>query len=195
MTMILASASPRRQELLRQVGCDFKVIASDVDEDNKWSSSPAELAVSLAVAKALDVAKKAAADDVVLGADTIVVMDGQVYGKPADDADACRMLGELAGRRHQVITGIAVATAGRVWTDFAVTAVTFRDLTRSEIERYVASGEPRDKAGSYAIQGIGALFVEGIEGCYANVVGLPLVTLDKLLGQALGVSLLEYPSG
>jgi septum formation protein len=190
MAIILASASPRRQELLRQVGCDFRVITSDVDEDLDRISSPAELAVSLAVAKALDVAKKTAADDVVIGADTIVVMDGQVYGKPVDEDDALRMLSELAGSQHQVITGIAVAADGKVWTDFAVTAVNFRDLTRLEIERYVASGEPQDKAGGYAIQGIGALLVESIEGCYANVVGLPLVTLDKLLRQARGVSLL-----
>jgi septum formation protein len=190
MTIILASASPRRQELLRQVGCDFKVITSDIVEDNDLDLSPAELAVTLAVAKALDVAKKSAADAVVIGADTIVVMDGQVYGKPADGADACRMLSQLAGRQHQVITGIAVAAAGKVWTDFAVTTVKFRRLTRDGIKSYVASGEPRDKAGGYAIQGIGALLVESINGCYANVVGLPLVTLDKLLRQALGVSLL-----
>jgi len=188
--IILASASPRRQELLQQIGCTFKVVTSSVAEDHDPNLSPAELALSLAAAKALDVAKKTATDDVVIGADTIVVMDGQVYGKPADAADARRMLSELAGRRHQVITGIAVVAAGKVWTDFAVTAVKFRELTRDEIERYVASGESRDKAGGYAIQGIGALLVEGITGCYANVVGLPLVTLDKLLRQALGVSLL-----
>ncbi|MDR3562855.1 MAG: Maf family protein [Negativicutes bacterium] len=190
MAIILASASPRRQELLQQIGCKFTVKTSEIIEDNSLALPPAELAISHAAAKAQDVAKTVATDDIVIGADTIVVMDGQVYGKPADTADARRMLSMLAGRSHQVITGLAVVSGHRLWKDCCSTVVNFRELSSPEIERYLASGEPMDKAGAYAIQGVGALLVEGIDGCYANVVGLPLVTLDKLLRRELGVSLL-----
>ena len=189
MALILASASPRREELLRQVGCKFTVIASDVEEDNDRGLPPVELAVAHALAKARDVEVRAASGEVVVGADTIVVLDDRVYGKPRDTGDARRMLAELAGREHRVITGVAVARGGESWTDFAVTVVRFRDFGADEIERYLASGEPLGKAGAYAIQGAGALLVEGINGCYANVVGLPLVTLDKLLRRAVGVGL------
>lgn len=189
MAIILASASPRREELLRQVGCAFTVITSEVEEDNDRGLPPVELAVAHALAKARDVAAKAP-EDVVVGADTIVVLDGRVYGKPRDIADARRMLAELAGREHQVITGVAVVKGDEAWTDFAVTAVRFRTFGPETIERYLSGGEPLGKAGAYAIQGAGALLVEGIAGCYANVVGLPLVTLDKLLRRAVGVGLL-----
>ncbi|EAX48114.1 maf protein [Thermosinus carboxydivorans Nor1] len=189
MGIILASASPRRQELLRQVGCQFEVVVSDVIEDNEQSMAPAELAVTQATAKALDVATKVSCDRIVVGADTIVVLEGQVYGKPVDADDARRMLTDLSGKEHQVITGVAVVKGQNVWTDFAVTSVRMRNLSAVEIERYIATGEPMDKAGAYAIQGKGALLVEGISGCYANVVGLPLVTLARLLDKA-GVELL-----
>ncbi len=190
MALILASASPRREELLRQAGCAFTVIASEAEEENDRPLPPAELAIDHALAKARDVALRASPGDVVVGADTIVVLDGQVFGKPRDLADARRMLAALAGREHQVITGVAVAYGGAAWTDFAVTAVRFRAVGQEEIERYLAGGEPLGKAGAYAIQGVGALLVEGITGCYTNVVGLPLVTLDKLLRRAVGVGLL-----
>lgn len=189
MALILASASPRREELLRQVGCEFAIVTSEAEEDNEQELPPAALAVDHARAKAAAVAAKAARGDVVIGADTIVVLDGKVYGKPRDDDDARRMLGELAGRGHQVITGVAVARGGEVWTDFAVTEVAFRPLDAATVDWYVATGEPLGKAGAYAIQGAGALLVEGIAGCYANVVGLPLVTLDKLLVRATGSGL------
>ncbi|MDT8902266.1 Maf family protein [Anaeroselena agilis] len=190
MAIILASASPRREELLRQVGCAFTVITSGVEEDNDRGLPPVELAVAHALAKARDVAAKAGPGETVVGADTIVVLDGRVYGKPRDIADARRMLDELAGREHQVITGVAVVKGDKAWTDFAVTAVRFRDYGPETIERYLSGGEPLGKAGAYAIQGAGALLVEGITGCYANVVGLPLVMLDKLLSRAVGVGLL-----
>lgn len=189
MALILASASPRREELLRQVGCEFAIVTSTVEEDNDCGLPPAELAVAHARAKACDVAARSSPDDVVIGADTIVVLDGRVYGKPRDEADAARMLRELSGREHEVITGVAVARGGEAWTDFAVTAVRFRPLDEAAIARYVSGGEPLGKAGGYAIQGAGALLVEGISGCYANVVGLPLVTLDKLLRRTTGVGL------
>lgn len=189
MAMILASASPRRRDLLRQVGCDFIVMASTIIEDNSKDIPPYELAVLQARDKALDVLAKSQVDDVVIGADTIVVLDGQVFGKPVDQEDARHMLTSLAGKEHQVITGVAVAAANDVWTDFVVTRVNIRELDAGEIEAYLATGESMDKAGAYAIQGVGALLVEGINGCYTNVVGLPLNTLSHLLMKA-GVKLL-----
>lgn len=189
MSVILASASPRRQELLQQVGCEFRVVTSDIIEEHNRQCPPAELAVSLASAKALDVAARVDDGEVIIGADTIVVLQGQVYGKPVDEDDARRMLTGLAGREHHVITGVAVVKGDSIWTDFAVTAVTITALSAGEIERYIATGEPMDKAGAYAIQGIGALFIESIGGCYSNVVGLPLFTLSGLLKKT-GVHLL-----
>jgi len=177
MAIILASASPRRQELLQQVGCNFRVIVSDIIEDNSLEVSPQELAVLQAKDKALDVSSKVSAHDVVIGADTIVVLNGQVYGKPIDQADARRMLTLLSGQQHEVMTGIAVVTGGKIWTDLVVTTVKMAPIRAEDIEKYLATGEPMDKAGAYAIQGRGALFVEHIHGCYANVVGLPLQRL------------------
>jgi len=189
MTIILASASPRRQELLKQVGCDFKVIISDIIEDNKQDLQAEDLAMLQARDKAIDVASKASFCDVVIGADTIVVLDGQVYGKPLDINDARQILTKLSGRQHQVITGIAVARGGEIWTDYVVTSVTMGHLTGQQIENYLTTGEPMGKAGAYAIQGIGALLVKEIKGCYSNVVGLPLNKLSDVLRKA-GVTLL-----
>lgn len=189
MAIILASASPRRQELLRQVGCDFTVMISDIVEDNNQDLAPQELAILLASDKAIDVSSKVSRDDVVIGADTIVVLDGQVYGKPVDIDDARQILTNLSGRQHQVITGIAVARASEIWTDYVVTTVRIGNIGAQQIENYLATGEPMDKAGAYAIQGIGALLVEEINGCYTNVVGLPLNKLSEVLRKA-GVVLL-----
>jgi len=189
MAIILASASPRRRQLLEQVGCVFEVIASSVVENDTQRVPPVELAISLAKAKALDVAAKLTAEDIIIGADTIVVCKGSIYGKPVNIDNARRMLSELSGQRHQVITGVAVVKGQEVYSDFAVTDVQMRCLSITEIERYLDSGEPFGKAGAYAIQGLGALLVENIHGCYANVVGLPLVTLNKLLFK-VGVNLL-----
>lgn len=189
MAIILASASPRRRQLLEQIGCAFTIMASDFIEDNTLELPAAELAVMQAKAKALAVAEKANAGDIVIGADTIVVLDGQVFGKPVDKEDACRMLTSLSGREHQVITGLAVVQGNQVVTDYSTTAVQFRTLSATEIERYIATGEPEDKAGAYAIQGVGALLVENICGCYTNIVGLPLVTLARLMSE-VGVVLL-----
>lgn len=189
MAIILASASPRRRELLTQVGCNFIAITSTLVEDNTQNLPPHELAVLQAKEKAFDVFSNVQQNDVVIGADTIVVLDGQVYGKPVDERDARRMLTELAGREHEVITGIAVVTAKQVWTDFGITTVRMKDSKSEQIEAYLATGEPMDKAGAYAIQGVGALMVESITGCYANVVGLPLNKLSDLLQKA-GVTLL-----
>lgn len=189
MAIFLASASPRRQELLRQIGCDFTVMVSDIIEDNQQQIAPEELAMLQAKDKAIDVASKVQPTDVIIGADTIVVLDGQVYGKPVDIEDAREMLMNLSGKEHQVITGIAVVKLGVVWTDFTVTNVRMAHSSKQQIEKYLATEEPMGKAGSYAIQGIGALLVEGITGCYNNVVGLPLHQLATVMEKA-GVSLL-----
>lgn len=189
MEIILASKSPRRSELLKQIACKFRIVASEAVEDNEQDIPPELLAVSNARAKAIDVAAKTSDEAVVIGADTIVVLQNRVYGKPSDIDDARHMLIELSGQEHKVITGMAVATGGHVFTDFAVTLVKMRELDERQIETYIQSGEPMDKAGAYAIQGKGALLVESIQGCYYNVVGLPLVTLDILLKKN-GVSLL-----
>ena len=189
MAIILASASPRRQELLRQINCDFTVMISDIVEDNNQDLAAEELAMLQAKDKALDVASKAGINDVVIGADTIVVLDGQVYGKPININDARQILTKLSGRHHQVITGIAVTHGGKVWTDYVATSVCISDLSAQQIENYLETGEPMGKAGAYAIQGIGALLVENINGCYTNVVGLPLNKLSDILREA-GVTLL-----
>jgi len=189
MAIILASSSPRRQELLRQVGCDFTVMISDIVEDNNQDIAAEVLAVLHARNKAVDVASKTGIDDIVIGADTIVVLDGQVYGKPIDINDARQILMKLSGRQHQVITGIAIARAGEIWTDYVVTSVRMGNISAQQIEKYLATGEPMGKAGAYAIQGIGALLVEEISGCYTNVVGLPLNKLSDVLRKA-GVTLL-----
>ncbi len=184
MELVLASASPRRQELLRQIGCNFTVVFSDIIENNSQDLPPIELAVSQARAKALDVASRVDAEQIVIGADTIVTINGQIFGKPVDYDDARRMLTELSGREHQVITGISVVKEAKCWQDYEITRVKIRQLSPDEIERYILTGEPMDKAGAYAIQGIGALLIENIEGCYTNVVGLPLVKLAVLLKKA-----------
>lgn len=181
--IILASSSPRRRELLSQAGIPFTVMPADVDEVNaELSEKPERRAEQLAYLKASAVAKKID-KGLVLGADTIVVCAGEVFGKPADRTEARRMLTALNGREHQVITGIALldAAKGTQKIGHEVTKVRFSQLLPDEIEAYINSEEPFDKAGSYAVQGRGALMVEGIEGCYTNVVGLPLRKLYMML--------------
>jgi len=184
MKLLLASNSPRRRELLRNAGFDFEVIPSGIDEGAPSPKErPAEYARRVASNKALRVAASAPNGSVVLGADTIVVIDSLVLGKPSDPADAARMLRLLSGQTHEVITAICLARAPDqvVAMDHASTSVTFRDLTEEEIRAYVASNEPFDKAGAYAIQGLASKFVVRISGCYFNVVGLPVALLDGIL--------------
>jgi len=180
--IILASASPRRRELLEQIGLPFRVIPSSFDESAVKGTEPMALAEALALGKARAVAD-GVRSGIVIGADTLVVRAGAILGKPRDDADAARMLRLLSGGWHEVVTGIAVidAASGRERSAREVTRVKMRDLTAAEIAAYVASGEPADKAGAYAIQGLASLFIERIEGCYANVVGLPVFHLAALL--------------
>lgn len=182
MELVLASASPRREMLLRQIGLDFEIEPSGVEEPLPEGIPAEVLSERLAMEKAKLVASQRSSG-LVIGADTIVVLDGTVLGKPASVREAEDMLRQLSGREHQVITGVAVvdATTGRSRSDHVSTAVRFANLDDRTIARYVASGEPVDKAGAYAIQGLGALLVESISGCYSNVVGLPLRRLVELL--------------
>ena len=185
--LVLASASPRRQELLRNAGISFIVQPADVDETPIPGESARDCAERLAREKALKI-WRSRPHDVVLGADTVVVIDGEILGKPADAEDAARMLRKLSGREHQVITGVCVAGI-RAGADEAVTGsettlVTVTAISEEEIREYVATGEPMDKAGAYAIQGIAARWIPRIEGDYSNVVGLPVALVYRMLRKA-----------
>ncbi|MBI5143075.1 MAG: septum formation inhibitor Maf [Nitrospirae bacterium] len=185
--LILASASPRRRELIARLGVPFTVSPADIDESMLPGENADAFARRIAQEKALKIA--ASVDSgIVVGVDTIVALDGEVMGKPESPEVATAMLAKLSGRTHEVISGVAVIErpSGRTIVTSAVTDVRFKTLTSREIDRYVASGEPLDKAGAYGIQGIASLFVEGISGCYYNVVGLPLNLLYETL-LALGV--------
>ena len=170
--LVLASQSPRRSEILRQAGIPFTLRVAAVDETPLKGEKPADYVVRLAELKALAVS--AGPGETVLGADTTVVIDGEMLGKPAHTADARRMLARLSGRQHEVITGICLKRGVEVVRDCATTKVWFALMSAREIEEYVSSGEPMDKAGAYAIQGLASKFIEKIDGCYFNVVGLPV---------------------
>jgi nucleoside triphosphate pyrophosphatase len=180
MTMlVLASQSPRRAEILRQAGIPFTVRAAAVDETPLEAERAGPYVRRLAREKALAI--DAAPGEIVLAADTTVVAHGELLAKPADAADARRMLALLSGRRHEVLTGICLRRGEQVLCDHASTAVWFAPLSAAEIEEYVASGEPMDKAGAYAIQGLASKFVERIDGCYFNVMGLPIAMVYRHL--------------
>ena len=183
--LILASASPRRRELLGQLGIPFDVVPSDVPEVAEPGESPADFARRVARAKASDVAH-GRPGAFVLGADTVVIASGVMFGKPADRADARRMLTRLSGSTHRVLTAVALIGPEGTVDELAVeTAVEFRPLSEAEVEAYLDSGEPFDKAGAYAVQGGAAQFVTRIEGSYSNVVGLPLDEVTTLLRRRL----------
>ena len=189
--IILASNSPRRRELLGQMGiADFKVSAPNVDERVEEGLSPAQIVEELSLRKASAAAKKAGPGDLVIAADTVVALEGEVLGKPRNEAGAFAMLSALSGREHHVYTGVTVLQGERAVTEHEQTAVTFRTLEEDEIWGYIATGEPMDKAGAYGIQGMGALLVSGIRGDYCNVVGLPVFRLGRILAE-FGVDLLR----
>jgi septum formation protein len=203
--LILASASPRRAELLRAAGYEFDVHAVEIDESPKVGESPVEYVERLAQEKSaralaellragpaeagphvrsrLDMASgfSRTADAMILGADTAVVIGGEILGKPHDVEDAARMLRLLSGRTHQVMTGVCVGAADRSISHVEISAVTFAPLTEDQIAWYVSSGEGRDKAGGYAIQGLASRFIPRIEGSYSNIVGLPIAVVDDLI--------------
>ncbi len=184
--LILASGSPRRKSLLQAVGADFKAVNPMVDEDGIENLTPETAVRQLAKEKAQEVRARLSPADrkrLIVSADTVVAYRHHILGKPIDPADADRMLKMLSGRWHQVYTGLCLISPldGRIITGYEVTKVKFRHLSSTYINNYVASGEPLDKAGAYGIQELGALIVEKVDGCYFNVVGLPLVKLDKMI--------------
>ncbi len=190
MDIILASASPRRRELLEMLGVkNLKIIPAKGEERAPEGAAADETVMALSRAKALEVAAGVPAETVVIGADTVVELDGEILGKPKDESGAFSMLSRLSGRSHNVYTGVTVVCGGEVFSEAERTAVCFRPMTDREIRAYIGTGEPMDKAGAYGAQGIGSLFVESISGDFFNVMGLPLCRLGKMLGR-LGVELL-----
>jgi nucleoside triphosphate pyrophosphatase len=185
--LCLASTSPRRREILESLGLEFTVQSVDIDESPMADEAPLELVLRLAKGKATAVGDLGST--CVIAADTVVVLDGQILGKPEDEAEAIDMLLRLSGRWHEVLTGVAVSTSKSVRTAHSTTDVQFREIGRDEALRYWQSGEPRDKAGAYGIQGRGGLFVEAIRGSYSGVVGLPVYETAGLLTDA-GINLL-----
>ncbi len=183
--LVLASGSPRRKELLSQLGHDFSIVVPDIAEAKAEHESPAEYVLRLSQEKALAGLALVSTESVVIGSDTVVVCDEQVLEKPQHLDDAKRMLKQLSNRRHQVMTAVTVVTSNKQRSVVVTTEVWFKALTDDEIEQYWQSGEPCDKAGSYGIQGLGGRFVTRIEGSYHAVVGLPLFETDQLLHEFL----------
>jgi septum formation protein len=182
---VLASSSPRRQELLKLLLADFEVVPSDVDESIHTAERPATMVARLAREKALAV-QEHRPSACIIGADTVVVCEEEILGKPASPEDARSMLRKLSGATHQVLTGVCLLHLDRLFVEHATTEVTYCRLTEQEIENYLRSGEPFDKAGAYAIQGLGARFVEKINGCHFNVVGLPVSRLYQMMKRLKG---------
>jgi nucleoside triphosphate pyrophosphatase len=186
--IVLASKSPRRAEILKAVGWEFEAVAANVDETRMKSEDAVSYVRRLAQTKAETVAKNIAHQGLVLGADTVVVIDGEILGQPGDDSTARRMLNLLSGKWHEVVTGIALLRTeqtSRVLIDHETTRVRFCEMTDDEIDWYVSTGEPSDKAGAYAIQGRGGIFIEEIQGDYFNIVGLPVRLLYELMSDTL----------
>ena len=179
--LLLASSSPRRRDILKALDLEFEQQSVDVDETPRANEAAGELVLRLASAKALAVS---AADRVVLAADTAVVLDGEVFGKPAGREHALEMLARLSGREHTVLTGVAVSAGSELSTALSQTEVRFREIGRDEALQYWQSGEPRDKAGAYGIQGKGGVFVSHVSGSYSGVVGLPVFETACLLAAA-----------
>ena len=186
MAIILASKSPRRQQLLRQLGVEFTIQTADIDETMFPGRKPEDEVARVSALKARAVV--CAPDDLVISADTIVVADDMILGKPKNEADASKMLRLLSGRAHTVMTGLSVRRGDTVRTEVVQTSVWFRDLTDGEIARYIATGEPMDKAGAYGIQGLAGLFVERLDGDYFSVMGLPICKLGEML-RSFGVTI------
>jgi len=194
MQIILASNSPRRRELLTRMGVrDFQITDPDIDERVEGTFSPAQLVMALSAQKAAAVAFKSAPDALIIAADTVVVLEDKILGKPRDETDAFDMLSALSGRRHEVYTGVTAQQGRTIITEHEVTTVAFRTLTASEINNYIATAEPMDKAGAYGIQHYGALLVEGVFGDYFNVMGLPVNRLRAMLVR-FGIDCLKLAS-
>ncbi|HVO49210.1 MAG TPA: Maf family protein [Steroidobacteraceae bacterium] len=190
-SLCLASVSPRRRELLSQIGVTYTVAAADIDESVRGGETPRQYVTRLAREKAMAVRRTGQLLPV-LAADTTVVLDGVIFGKPRDRADAIGMLGQLSGRTHEVLTAVALADAHAVKERLSVSSVRFRQLANEECAAYWDTGEPRDKAGGYAIQGLGAVFIESLQGSYSAVMGLPLFETAELLREA-GIPWWDHP--
>lgn len=190
--IVLASASPRRRELIEKYNLKIEIVKSTIEEKIAQGELPEQVAMSLAYEKAYDVSKAFHDEEIIIGADTIVVFQNEILGKPKDYEEAFNMLKILSGRAHCVITGIAIVKANTnvKVVDYEKTSVVFKSLTDEKIQRYLNTGEYKDKAGAYGIQGYGEILVEKIEGCYSNVVGLPMPKLEMLLEKYFGISLL-----
>ena len=192
MRLVLASASPRRKSLLTEMGLDFDVIPSAADETVDPGTPPEDLVQTLAARKALSVLEKAGEDAIVLGADTVVSLGGEIFGKPKDLADARRMITSLSGTTHEVYTGVCLCRGKESVSAPVCTKVTFSPISEHEIDTYLSSFSPLDKAGAYGIQDAGGLFVSRIEGDYYNVVGLPLSMVNRLLKLAFQTDLFAF---
>lgn len=193
MKLVLASASPRRKELLELVGANFSIVSANIDETLDETLSLTDKIEKLAFQKAEAVAKDLNENTIVIGADTIVELDGKILGKPNSLLEAKQMISSLSGREHSVITAIALIPTNKSQkpvTSYERTKVKFRNLTEQEIDNYINYGESMDKAGAYAVQGYGVLIVEAIIGCYTNVVGLPIPLLNKTLKEHFNMSFL-----
>ena len=187
--IVLASQTPRRRELLAQMGLTFRISAPQIDEHMDRDLPPDKLVETISAEKAAAIAAAEGDGPLIIAADTVVALDGALLGKPADVEDARRMLSALSGRHHQVYTGFTARRGDTVVTGSERTEVVFRPLTAAEIDSYIATGEPMDKAGAYGIQGLGAMLVSGIEGDYFNVMGLPVFRLGRILAD-FGLDLL-----
>ncbi|SES75032.1 septum formation protein [Natronincola peptidivorans] len=189
--IILASGSPRRKEILTSLGIKFDIITSNTKEKFEEDESPYKVACDLALEKAKDVSQKINENAIIIAADTLVFQDN-ILGKPQNNSDAFKMLKSLSGNQHEVVTGVTLfdVLSKKEITDFEVTKVFFRELDDDEIEKYIATGEPMDKAGGYGIQGKASLFIEKIDGDYFNVVGLPIYKLGSMLKKHFNISLL-----
>ncbi len=194
MKFILASGSPRRYEILKNLGLDFTVILPSADESSGLADA-GKLTEELARRKGRDVALKVLDDSIVISCDTVVSVDGRILGKPRDEAEAAEMLRLLSGRVHEVYSGICIISGSRAVTAHEVTRVKFASMTEQDIERCVRLGSPCDKAGGYAVQGIASLYIAGIEGDYFNVVGLPVHLLAETLRVGFGIELADFLKG
>jgi len=181
--IILASASPRRKELLKTIGLDFEVIASDFEENTENKPFSPELIENIAYGKALDVAQKITQNAIIIGADTVVAINNEILGKPKNDEDAFNMLKKLEGKTHQVVSAIAIidTETQKTLKDSVISDVVFRHVCDEEIKSYIKTEEPADKAGAYAIQGLAGMFVQSINGCYSNIVGISVFKTAQML--------------
>lgn len=186
MKIVLASASLRRQELLKRITPDFQIVVSNFHEDSvAFKNNAKEYVMELSKGKAQEVAARMSMEAIIIGADTIVMLDNKVLGKPKNEFEAFQMLMSLSDNWHEVYSGITLIDTKnqKIISDAVCTKVRFSNITKEDIQKYIETGEPMDKAGAYGIQGFGGVFVEKIEGCYYNVVGLPLNTLSRMLKQ------------